>query len=387
MKTKNFTNPLPHACITILLMFCCVVPVNAQRAHYTEDHARHAAGVLQGVFFDYSKEKAVTILHETAEQDSVPYAMNALGQMYLKGKGVKKNMKEALHWLEEAGKHGFMDAYHDIGAVYKDGRSGVKQDFPRAYEAFLEGARLGSRKCCYDTGFMLYKGLGCEQSYTKAMELFEIAAKMGHSGAMYMLGLCYRNGYGTEQNEEKGIELLNKAARRGFKAARIELARRKPENYLHKTQAETINSGCSPLSMSEINDSHNDTTIFNGKYEGQLVVYDWSGKYILQEKPVKVSVNRNSNEVTGSISIGHNDIPFYADITDDGMLKFRDSYANLKERYTRKGKVRYRLNYTKLGICKDAIIGELSVYSLNHREPEKPMHIQLHRSDRLNRKM
>lgn len=119
----------------------------------------------------------------------------------------------------------------------------------------------------------------------------------------------------------------------------------------------------------------------------RLVVYDWSGKYILQEKPVKVSVNRNSNEVTGSISIGHNDIPFYADITDDGMLKFRDSYANIKERYTRKGKVRYRLNYAKLGICKDGIIGELSVYSLNHREPEKPMHIQLHRSDRLNRKM
>jgi len=51
------------------------------------------------------------------------------------------------------------------------------------------------------------------------------------------------------------------------------------------------------------------------------------------------------------------------------------------------GKVRYRLNYAKLGICKDGIIGELSVYSLNHREPEKPMHIQLHRSDRLNRKM
>ena len=75
-------------------MLCCVVPVNAQRAHYTEDHARHAEGVLRGIFFDYSKEKAVTILHEIAEQNSIPYAMNALGQIYLKGTGVKENYTE-----------------------------------------------------------------------------------------------------------------------------------------------------------------------------------------------------------------------------------------------------------------------------------------------------
>jgi TPR repeat protein len=66
----------------------------ARQSHYTEDHARQAEGVLRGIFFDYSKEKAVTILHEIAEQDSIPYAMNALGQIYLKGTGVKKNYTE-----------------------------------------------------------------------------------------------------------------------------------------------------------------------------------------------------------------------------------------------------------------------------------------------------
>lgn len=43
----------------------------AQQSHYTEDHARQAEGVLRGIFFDYSKEKAVTILHEIAEQHTL----------------------------------------------------------------------------------------------------------------------------------------------------------------------------------------------------------------------------------------------------------------------------------------------------------------------------
>ena len=386
MEIKHYETTLPCVCMTILLMFFYILPMNAQQVHHTEDYARHAAGVLKGTYHDLGKEEALTILRETAELDSLPYAMNALGLAYLKGEGVKKDVKEGLHWLEEAGNHGIVDAYHEIGAVYKNGRYGIKQDFAKAYDAFIEGARLGSRKCTYDAGYMRYKGLGCEQSYTKAMELFEVAAKMGHSGSMYMLGLCHRNGYGTEQDEEKGMELIKKAAGRGFKPAKEELARRKPENHLHKTRGSANDSDCSFLSMPETNNSLNDTAIFNGKYEGKLVVCDWSEKYILQEKPIKMSVIRNDNQVTGSISVGHKVIPFHADITDNGVLKFRDTYAELKERYTRKGKVRYKLNYAKLDICKDGIIGELSVYSLNHKEPEKPMYVQIHRSDNLSRK-
>ena len=169
--TKNLKSFLLLLIAGMFGMLLCVLPVRAGQPHHTEDYVRHAVGVLKGVFFDYSQEEAIKILHEVAEQDSMPYAMNALGLAYLKGTGVKKNMREALHWLEEAGKHGIADAYHDVGAVYKEGRSGISQDFVKAYDAFLQGARLGSKKCSYDAGYMLYKGLGCEQSYEKAIEL------------------------------------------------------------------------------------------------------------------------------------------------------------------------------------------------------------------------
>lgn len=377
MKTKKFTNSFSPHCMAILFAILCAIPLKAGQTHHTEDYARHIVGVLKGIYFDYSKEEAVTILHEIAEQDSMPYAMNALGLIYIKGTGVKKNMKEGLHWLEEAGKHGMADAYHDIGAVYKEGRSGIKQDLVKAYVTFLEGARLGSRKCTYDAGYMLYKGLGCEQSYAKSMEMFEIAAQRGHSGAMYMLGLCYRNGYGTEQNEEKGLELLNKAAVRGFKTARDELTRSHPENFLHYTLASDDDSVTIPLSMPEICTGINDTSLLNGDYTGYLIVYDWSGKFILREKPIRMSVKRTGSEASGNIYVEDYDIPFRADVQDDGTLKFKDSYAKLKERYTKNGKVNYRLDYAKLDIWKDSVRGELSLFSQSHREPEKPMYIQL----------
>lgn len=378
MRTKYFTNSFPFVCITISLMLFYVLPTKGNQICHTEDYVRHAVGVLKGIFSDYNKERAVYILHEAAEQDSMPYAMNALGLVYLEGVGVKKNAPEALYWLEEAGKHGIVDAYHNIGAVYKEGRSGIKQDFAKAYDAFSRGAALGSKACNYDAGFMLYKGLGCEQSYAEAIKLFEVAANKGHSGALYMLGLCYRNGYGTSQDERKAIEILSKAAEYGFSAAIEELERQYPENYLHISGYDNIGI---PLCMPEINNELNDTTLFDGDYEGYLVVYDWSGEFILKEMPVKMFVSRNGDEASGNISIAEYDIPFAANILDDCTLKFKDCFVSLKERYTRKGKVKYKLNYAKLDIWEDEIKGELSLYSLNHREPEKPMYIQLRRSN------
>ena len=140
-----------------------------------------------------------------------------------------------------------------------------------------------------------------------------------------------------------------------------ELARPYPENCLYNTQTYGNDSILLPLSMPQTDISINDISLFNGDYDGWLIVYDWSGKFILKEIPVKMSVHRNNNEVSGILFLEDYDIPFYADILDDGTLKFNDSYANLKERYTKKGKVKYKLNYAKLDIWKDEVKGELSL--------------------------
>ena len=361
------------------MMLVYVVGAYADNTRAGNDEVMHAVGVLKGIYQDYTKEKAVSILLNAAENDTVAYAMNALGLAYMEGIGTEQNAEKAISWLKKAGENGYCDAYHNLGVIYKLGKCGEKQNFTAAYNAFIKGAEAGSDACRYGAGFMLYKGLGCAQDYGKAMELFQTASDNGNVYATYMLGLCYRNGYGTAQDEEQGMELLNQAATLGYSAAIEEMSRKNPENYLSGIIVSDSAFTDIPASMPEIKADVNDTTLLRGKYSGCVVMYDWSGRHVLGEKPVCMSVSRTGEEISGYLLLGTDSVPFKADITAEGSLKFKKSYVSLKERYTFNGKVQYRLDSADLDIWNDRIRGRLSLYSLSQREPERPMYMELYR--------
>lgn len=361
------------------MMLVYVVGAFADNTRAGNDEVMHAVGVLKGIYQDYTKEKAVSILLNAAENDTVAYAMNALGLAYMEGIGTEQNAEKAISWLKKAGENGYCDAYHNLGVIYKLGKCGEKQNFTAAYNAFIKGAEAGSDACRYGAGFMLYKGLGCAQDYGKAMELFQTASDNGNVYATYMLGLCYRNGYGTAQDEEQGMELLNQAATLGYSAAIEEMSRKNPENYLSGIIVSDSAFTDIPASMPEIKADVNDTTLLRGKYSGCVVMYDWSGRHVLGEKPVCMSVSRTGEEISGYLLLGTDSVPFKADITEEGSLKFKKSYVSLKERYTFNGKVQYRLDSADLDIWNDRIRGRLSLYSLSQREPERPMFMELYR--------
>lgn len=361
------------------MMLVYVVGAFAGNTRVGNDEVMHAVGVLKGIYQDYTKEKAVSILLNAAENDTVAYAMNALGLAYMEGIGTEQNAEKAISWLKKAGENGYCDAYHNLGVIYKLGKCGEKQNFTAAYNAFIKGAEAGSDACRYGAGFMLYKGLGCAQDYGKAMELFQTASDNGNVYATYMLGLCYRNGYGTAQDEEQGMELLNQAATLGYSAAIEEMSRKNPENYLSGIIVSDSAFTDIPASMPEIKADVNDTTLLRGKYSGCVVMYDWSGRHVLGEKPVCMSVSRTGEEISGYLLLGTDSVPFKADITAEGSLKFKKSYVSLKERYTFNGKVQYRLDSADLDIWNDRIRGRLFLYSLSQREPERPMFMELYR--------
>ena len=370
---------LSKCCIAAFMMLVYVVGAYADNTRAGNDEVMHAVGVLKGIYQDYTKEKAVSILLNAAENDTVAYAMNALGLAYMEGIGTEQNAEKAISWLKKAGENGYCDAYHNLGVIYKLGKCGEKQNFTAAYNAFIKGAEAGSDACRYGAGFMLYKGLGCAQDYGKAMELFQTASDNGNVYATYMLGLCYRNGYGTAQDEEQGMELLNQAATLGYSAAIEEMSRKNPENYLSGIIVSDSAFTDIPASMPEIKADVNDTTLLRGKYSGCVVMYDWSGRHVLGEKPVCMSVSRTGEEISGYLLLGTDSVPFKADITAEGSLKFKKSYVSLKERYTFNGKVQYRLDSADLDIWNDRIRGRLSLYSLSQHEPERPMFMELYR--------
>ena len=360
----------------IATIIICVWSVMAQ-AQTTQQNGTtdHTIRVLKGVDNDITKENAIALLKEEAEYFHDCTAMNAIGLAYLSGNGVKKDTLLALEWLTNAGEAGYLWAWNNLGRMYKDCRGGVKQDFCKATDYFRRGAEKGSVMCSYAYGYMLYKGLGVSQNYPLAVEMFERGIAKRYTPSLYMLGLCYRNGYGVEQDEKRAIEFLEQASTLGYSAATEELLRPNAENYMH----ESFSASEVPSTMPNISPEVNDISLLGGTYEGYVIMYDWSGKFILGEKPVILSVAKEAHGgLTGIMTLGKDSILFDATICGDGRMTFTTGKVKLNERYTVGKKATYRLDTAVLDIWQGELQGRLALYSLSQKEPERPMYIRLY---------
>lgn len=92
---------------------------------------------------EYSK--AFPLMQEAAALGSLP-AMSVLGSMYLLGRGVPENGREAERWLTQAVEGGFEDAASVLGMAYATGRAGVRTDIPLARELLTRAADKGDQQ-------------------------------------------------------------------------------------------------------------------------------------------------------------------------------------------------------------------------------------------------
>lgn len=369
--------------IAVALQLYVLAPANSYAQNKINDNVIEAANVLKGINKQMSKQQALNVLKKKADSGNA-YAMNAVGMAYMCGIGTAIDSTKTIKYLDLAGEKGNAESYHNLGMMYKNSQAGVAQNFKKACLWFEKGVNKGSVMCNYDLGFMAYKGLGCEQNYEKAVGLFQKASDYDIPQALYMLGLCYRNGYGVKQDFEKATFYLERAGKLGYIDALIELKRTEPENHLSETISDKNFKFSVPSEMPEINISVNDTSNISGNYKGYIVMYDWSGKYILGEKPILLSIDKSGNVISGKLSINKDLVSLKGEIGSDGCIKFADTHLKLGERYSGPEGVDYRLDYAQLELWPNKISGEFGLYSNLLREPERPMYIELERAGTAN---
>lgn len=73
------------------------------------------------------------------------------------GEGCEKNESEAAFWYEESAKRGNMDAFNNLGAMFKEGR-GVHQDYKKAFVLFSKAADAGNAKAQFNLGALMTWG-------------------------------------------------------------------------------------------------------------------------------------------------------------------------------------------------------------------------------------
>ena len=89
-----------------------------------------------------------------------------------------------------------------LGHNYKNGID-VHSNSKKAFEYFMESAKLGYAPAYVDLGIMYGEGLGVEKNYQKAFEWFKKAADVNDKYGERNVALYYKEGLGIEKNPEK----------------------------------------------------------------------------------------------------------------------------------------------------------------------------------------
>jgi hypothetical protein len=138
------------------------------------------------------------------------YALAKLGQLYESGQGVQRNYGLAANAYRKAIAHEVpsggesaegkelvrmtsqaqLEATNNLGQLYLRG-SGVKVDFKRAAALFSTAARKGYVDAQVNLARMFLLGQGVEQSKDQALGLLNQAASRGSEEAHHELGLLY----------------------------------------------------------------------------------------------------------------------------------------------------------------------------------------------------
>ena len=221
-------------------------------------------------------ERAIPWLENSAEQGYIP-ALILLGNIFLHGGGVNKNLSMAkkyfrqaadkgdaiaqynlgmiaveegdpeaiVKWLFESSRQGFPLSDYYLGIMHFSGYE-VERDFVAAEHYLFKAAQHGFTpakltlgylyfnlgefikakhwylkvkhlpEVQYTIGIMFADGLGVEKNLQEANSWYQKAADGGEPGAQMQIGLSYIMGIGRKKDIEKGIFYLTQSAEQGI---------------------------------------------------------------------------------------------------------------------------------------------------------------------------
>lgn len=126
-------------------------------------------------------------------------------------------------WTERA-QGGDPEAQYDLGNAYLRGTE-VARDLDKAVEWFAKAAQQDHAKAEYKLGYLYYTGEGVRRSYSRARRWLGKSARQGYSPAQFYLGLIYAEGKGVDRDYHEALRWFEKAAADEYGPAKEEIAK------------------------------------------------------------------------------------------------------------------------------------------------------------------
>lgn len=175
---------------------------------------------LQGREVDQDNKQAISWLGKSSKQ-GYSLAAYRLGKIYLDDNVAKADLTLAVKHITQAAKKGYSPSQYLLGTLYQSGKQGVTKNKETAMKWFRLAAGQGHKmakltlakfsaanaQAVFNKGFRFLQS----KDYKQAAQLFSVAAEQGLADAQYNLGELYKKGRGVKRNK--------KTAQRWYKAA------------------------------------------------------------------------------------------------------------------------------------------------------------------------
>lgn len=165
------------------------------------------------------KAKAKSELMAGAEADD-PRAQFWLASLYLNGDDLTAvNDQAALPLIKDLAQRGHLGSRFYWGWMYENGR-GVEKDLAEALRRYRELEQENIPAGIRGVAWMIYNGWGgASQSYTEAAALYQRASDLGDGNASNNLAGMYERGEGVPQSREEAVRLYRLAIQQGYDSA------------------------------------------------------------------------------------------------------------------------------------------------------------------------
>jgi TPR repeat protein len=143
------------------------------------------------------------------------YAQDRLGRLYLEGKGVPKDPKAGITWLNTAAVNGYIWAQMRLAQLFERGVDGVEPNGAMAARYYEMAAKQGAPGANYALAKIYAFSKDVARDGQRAAELFQQSAAEGNVDAYAMLGDLYGRSNALPRDDAEAVRWYMEGARHG----------------------------------------------------------------------------------------------------------------------------------------------------------------------------
>lgn len=182
-----------------------------------------------GIGVEANPDEALRLYQSASQKGNIEARIRLIaGPLHLHGQASQEDVTKSISLLEPLadGANGHALAQFELGKCFEEGLKGVKKDLKRAVHYYGLAVAQKYPDACINLGALYSQGgHGIPKNPKEGFRLFKIAAEQKDFHGEYNLGVCYEEGIGVDKNIDQALICFRQAAEQGYASAQYEMGK------------------------------------------------------------------------------------------------------------------------------------------------------------------